>query len=152
MADINRGTCYLHFIDKYDLADKVADHYYHFFNNIMQGDLVNQPEHIIKVLHFIYQERDFYSQMINIPSLNFEDKISMTLERLLTNIPHLNDSLNNRFMPFLNLPQTYSFIVLIMTITNIIALWIKRDFQESPEKVAQMILSLAKAEKEMTNL
>lgn len=139
-AGVNRGTFYLNYLDKYDLDDAVTDYYYHFFSNILQGDLIEHPENITKALHFIYEERDFYSQVIALTSINMEKKISTTLESLLT-----NDRLKAHFMPFFNLPDPYGLKILTLTITNIITLWIKRNFQESPEEVTKIILTLAKA-------
>lgn len=63
-ADINRGTVYLHFIDKYDLLDKCIDSYIDDLLLYCKSDTTKQPDASALYHAFKYMEGNYENYQI----------------------------------------------------------------------------------------
>lgn len=139
-AQVNRGTFYLHYQDKYSLIEQVHREHVGYFLNTLEDDAMTQLDKIVQALCFLLAKRDFFRKIIQIEPLHFEDNAISMLQQIFEN----SNSFSKHFHPYLNLPEPYGLTTLTAAIIKIIIVWIERDFQESPEEIAHMLLSLTK--------
>lgn len=145
-AGINRGTFYTHYIDKYDLMDKLEMETINDLKAILLrpnvGD-VNDPLELIpyplilEALIYVKQDFDFISALAG-PGGDpqFVAMIKGILSELIES--KISQSIELEFKKE-NLPEDYAFEILLSSIVAIILLWIKKGGTESPEDIATMV-------------
>ena len=145
-AGINRGTFYTHYIDKYDLMDKLEMETINDLKAILLrpnvGD-VNDPLELIpyplilEALIYVKQDFDFISALAG-PGGDpqFVAMIKGILSELIES--KISQSTELEFKKE-NLPEDYALEILLSSIVAIILLWIKKDGTESPEDIATMV-------------
>jgi len=147
--DINRGTFYLHYKDKYDLLQQKEDEFIEESNKILNNVLKKLHKDFIlpsdkeillqvftPVYTYIKENADFLKAVLG-PNgdLNFQMKIKNTIEnRLVENI-----SLNNDIekMPIKYLAPFASSAQL-----GIIQKWLRSGMKETPEELADFASSI----------
>ena len=144
-AGINRGTFYTHYIDKYDLMDKLEMETINDLKAILLrpnvGD-VNDPLELIpyplilEALIYVKQDFDFISALAG-PGGDpqFVAMIKGILSELIES--KISQSTELEFKKE-NLPEDYALEILLSSIVAIILLWIKKGGTESPEDIATM--------------
>lgn len=145
-ARINRGTFYLHFVDKYDLLEQLEDETVSNLQSILLGereiakpklDEVFPPERIREALEFIKSDFDFISTIAGPggdPQLFA--KVKLIIGDLLdTGLTRINMQIvgNDTF------PETYAREMILSRAMAIIDLWLANGGKEAPELVANMI-------------
>ena len=145
-AGINRGTFYTHYIDKYDLMDKLEMETINDLKAILLrpnvGD-VNDPLELIpyplilEALIYVKQDFDFISALAG-PGGDpqFVAMIKGILSELIES--KICQSTELEFKKE-NLPEDYALEILLSSIVAIILLWIKKGGTESPEDIATMV-------------
>jgi AcrR family transcriptional regulator len=145
-AGINRGTFYTHYIDKYDLMDKLEMETINDLKAILLrpnvGD-VNDPlelipyPFILEALIYVKQDFDFISALAG-PGGDpqFVAMIKGILSELIES--KISQSTELEFKKE-NLPEDYALEILLSSIVAIILLWIKKGGTESPEDIATMV-------------
>ena len=150
-AGINRGTFYTHYIDKYDLMDKLEMDKLEMetINDLKAillrpnvGD-VNDPLELIpyplilEALIYVKQDFDFISALAG-PGGDpqFVAMIKGILSELIES--KISQSTELEFKKE-NLPEDYALEILLSSIVAIILLWIKKGGTESPEDIATMV-------------
>ena len=145
-AGINRGTFYTHYIDKYDLMDKLEMQTINDLKAILLrpnvGD-VNDPLELIpyplilEALIYVKQDFDFISALAG-PGGDpqFVAMIKGILSELIES--KISQSTELEFKKE-NLPEDYALEILLSSIVAIILLWIKKGGTESPEDIATMV-------------
>lgn len=145
-AGINRGTFYTHYIDKYDLMDKLEMETINdlkaFLLRPNVGD-VNDPLELIpyplilEALIYVKQDFDFISALAG-PGGDpqFVAMIKGILSELIES--KISQSTELEFKKE-NLPEDYALEILLSSIVAIILLWIKKGGTESPEDIATMV-------------
>lgn len=145
-AGINRGTFYTHYIDKYDLMDKLEMETINDLKAILLrpnvGD-VNDPLELIpyplilEALIYVKQDFDFISALAG-PGGDpqFVAMIKGILSELIES--KISQSTELEFKKE-NLPEDYALEILLSSIVAIILLWIKKGGTESPEDIATMV-------------
>lgn len=145
-AGINRGTFYTHYIDKYDLMDKLEMETINDLKAILLrpnvGD-VNDPLELIpyplilEALIYVKQDFDFISALAG-PGGDpqFVAMIKSILSELIES--KISQSTELEFKKE-NLPEDYALEILLSSIVAIILLWIKKGGTESPEDIATMV-------------
>ncbi|WP_296113192.1 TetR/AcrR family transcriptional regulator [uncultured Limosilactobacillus sp.] len=140
LAQINRSTFYLNYADKYDLLAKIEAKLFQNIHQILKLDKTNSyfdEASILAVLNYalanhrlvkVLTEGDLASQ---VESLLKQEIIAIVEEQL-----HVNFNQD----PIVNSP--YAREIFASSISAIIILWIKRDFQESVEEIMQILESL----------
>ena len=145
-AGINRGTFYTHYIDKYDLMDKLEMETINDLKAILLrpnvGD-VNDPLELIpyplilEALIYVKQDFDFISALAG-PGGDpqFVAMIKGILSELIES--KISQSTELEFKKE-NLPEDYALEILLSSIVAIILLLIKKGGTESPEDIATMV-------------
>lgn len=145
-AGINRGTFYTHYIDKYDLMDKLEMETINDLKAILLrpnvGD-VNDPLELIpyplilEALIYVKQDFDFISALAGRGGdPQFVAMIKGILSELIES--KISQSTELEFKKE-NLPEDYALEILLSSIVAIILLWIKKGGTESPEDIATMV-------------
>lgn len=145
-AGINRGTFYTHYIDKYDLMEKLEKETMDDLKSILlrpdEGD-INDPLELIpyplilEALIYVKQDFDFVSALASPGGdRQFVSMIKGILSELIES--KINQSTELEFKKE-NLPEDYAQEILLSSIVAIILLWIKKGAEESPEDIAKMI-------------
>ncbi|MCL1949912.1 MAG: TetR/AcrR family transcriptional regulator [Turicibacter sp.] len=146
----NRGTFYLHYLDKFDLLEKLEDDLLKGFKEKFEagvgktyGLCLMHPDTIVSAMNFALKNNLFIKALIseNGP-LGFIEKFKLMLrEHLRTQRAYLT-TLSRRFG---NVPKEYAEEILLARVTSILALWMKKDVseKEEPRTIADMIVRFA---------
>ena len=74
-AGINRGTFYLHYLDKEDLAQSISDEVTQRFTAILDRKKLLTADRIVEALYDIKAERVFFKTISQISFVNFPKKV-----------------------------------------------------------------------------
>lgn len=146
-SNINRGTFYLHYIDKYDLMEKLEMEAIDDLKEILLLD--KNPNHLEDPIELIpydailqalqYVQRDF--SFIQALAGEDGDPHFMQMVKDIMNeliVSKLDQSKSLQFKKK-ELPDDYAKEILLSSIVGVISLWIKKGGIESPEEIAKMI-------------
>ena len=148
-SEINRGTFYLHYVDKYDLMEKLEMEVIYDLKQIMLLDTyansinIEEPlnlipyDRIVNALYYIKDDFSFFSALSgkggdhNFQTL-IKDVLKETVQANIDQVDYLQFSKKG-------IPEDYAIEILLSGIIAIIMVWIKKGGVESPEKIGQMI-------------
>ncbi|WP_414051958.1 TetR/AcrR family transcriptional regulator [Macrococcus animalis] len=144
-ADINRGTFYLHYIDKYELLEVIENEMIERIitlqqtmdiNKIIQENNLFQEMYIKKIMYILKEDKLFFKVMLH-PSLNttFEYKFRKIIQE---NFERLIDLEYIQGVPF-----KYYFSFISSAQIGVIKQWVRTDMQESPEEIASFAYEMA---------
>ncbi|MEG0689486.1 MAG: TetR-like C-terminal domain-containing protein [Hungatella sp.] len=138
MADINRGTFYLHYKDVFDLMEQIEtellDELEHVLKRCQPGDLLTKPTGIFTEVYSLVKENsDIVAILIGENGdLNFVNRLNhIVREKCLKDWMDLFCAKDS-----LSFDAYYSFIV--AGCIGIVQYWLKTNMQESPEQLAAM--------------
>lgn len=145
-AKINRGTFYLHYVDKIDLLEQLETDvlldleviFEKYDKGIAEDPIEIIPyEAILEALKYVRNDFAFVSALMNISG---NSKMRERLKQLIreTIQKQISGSENLSFQMG-NLPPDYAQEILLSGILSIILLWIKKGTLETPEEIAAMI-------------
>lgn len=136
LADINRGTFYLHYDDIYDMLHKIEDEMFQEFNDIMEQEpAVTRPlsSHgsLLEFFRFLDRHRDLARVMIG-PHGD------------LTFVNRLKDQIEKRTLQFLESAQSdanYEYLCsfIITGCVGVVETWLKEPDPQSPEEMAEIL-------------
>ena len=145
-ARINRGTFYLHFVDKYDMLEKLEDE---LISRLEQALLASPPEYaatavdlvpyetILGALTLVSEDFDFVRAISGRGGdPDFSPKLKHVIEDLLDQgLARTGSTLRDDAQ----MPLPYARELAISHVLCIISLWLERGGTESPEQVARMV-------------
>lgn len=149
ISEINRGTFYLHYVDKYDLMEKLEMDVIYDLKQLMVSDTdtsavnLDSPldlvpySQIVKALYYIKNDFDFISAISgkggdhNFPTL-VKDVLRETVQANIEQVDSLHFSKKG-------ISEDYAIEILLSGIIAIIMLWIRKGGIESPEEIGRMI-------------
>jgi len=148
-ADINRGTFYLHYKDKYDLLEQKEDEILNGFIIIVNNIVENHPKNFILpankeiLLHiftniyiFAKENADFMRVVLGANGdLNFQMKIRNTIETRMVEAISINSDIEK--MPIKYLAPFASSAQL-----GIIQKWLKSGMKETPGELAAFVSNI----------
>jgi len=151
-SKINRGTFYLHYLDKYDLLQQLEDELLAGFKETFEGKGASRPTH----------ERHFMSYEIIMNSLHYALDNYLMIRALISErgdfgfIEDFKLLLRNHlrkkaiYFPTINsmfgdIPMDYAEEILLSRTTSILLLWLKKGSVEPPELIANLIIKAATA-------
>lgn len=144
-ADINRGTFYLHYVDKFELLESIENEMLQRFIELQQSmdlsaviheDDLFQEVFIKKVMSILKEDKLFFKVMLH-PNLNttFEYKFRKMIQ---SNFERMSDLEEIEGIPF-----NYYFTFVSSAQMGVIKQWVKTDMQESPEDIAKYAYEMA---------
>ena len=145
-AGINRGTFYLHYVDKYDLLEKLEEDLLNDLTEILLKKYDNhfdKPKEIIpyqailSALYYVKEDFDFIQVLVSENGdMSFVNRFKELLKRTLEQGILKDNALNYSKQ---GLPEDYANEILLSGVTSVILLWIKKDGIETPEEIAHII-------------
>lgn len=146
-SKINRGTFYLHYLDKYDLMEKLEEQAINDLKQILLFDKntenLNDPielipyDAILKALIYVKNDFDFIKTLASDGGdPNFILMIKEILSQMIDSKIQQSEKLT--FSQKM-LPEDYAREILLSSMVAILVLWIKKDAAESPEEIAVTI-------------
>lgn len=135
MADVNRSTFYLYYKDVYDLMEKIEDELYEELNSQVtksQG-FIPSADYLRRIFEIIYKNRDLARVVFGKHgNKEFLKKVSTVYrDRTVTDWKKMSDRVDEAALDYLYTFSTYTSI-------GVIERWIEKDFQETPEVLAQI--------------
>ena len=146
-SNINRGTFYLHYIDKYDLLEQLENKLIEDLTRILLKDNgtvnFNDPlsiipyDCILDTLYYVKSDFEFVQALVGKGGDPFfVEKFKKILEQLIFSMVEKSDKLK---FSLKGIPQDYANEILLASVTSIILLWMKKGGVESPEEIAEML-------------
>ncbi|MGN1385035.1 MAG: TetR/AcrR family transcriptional regulator [Bacillus sp. (in: firmicutes)] len=145
-AKINRGTFYLHYVDKIDLLEQLETDvlldleviFEKYDKGIAEDPIEIIPyEAILEALKYVRNDFAFVSALMNIggnskTTERLKQLIRETIQKQISRSENLSFQMGN-------LPPDYAQEILLSGILSIILLWIRKGAVETPEEIAAMI-------------
>ena len=137
-AGINRGTFYLHYLDKFDLIETLKEEIITQLRKNFE-ETTNTRDLLITNLSYLQQNHDLIYAVSQSHYLNFRETIREFMLSILTNDQH---KLQTEHFLKENFPisEKYALEVFLSSIEGIISLWISSGTKETPEEMTNMIL------------
>lgn len=146
-AEINRGTFYLHYQDKYDLMDKCQQEIMYQMSNIAKtilskGVLDSETAFSLAISLFEYlsQNADFMKAVLGPKGdLSFQIKIKEFMRKTL-----FEDSEQNSFIKqgALLVPGEYLTSYIVSAHLGVIQQWLQHGGKESPQEMAPILSTM----------
>lgn len=142
LADINRGTFYLHYSDVYDMLGKIEEELFREFNDILERDLAGAgaspviPRPVLLDLFiFLGRNRDLSRVLIGPHGdLAFLNRLKELVKEKLRMM------MNNAECSVEHFDYLYSFMV--SGCTGVIECWLNQETPASPEEIASYCSAL----------
>lgn len=143
-ADINRGTFYLHYEDKYTLLSDMEDEYISEIWSLTQFN-ANSPETIAdefinntltKILQHIADNMDFYHTILQLDRKSkLEDKIYFLIKENMQKYISVNNEIDG-------IPEMYFYSYVAGATISIIKYWIQDEHRISVDELTQHIFKI----------
>lgn len=138
-AGVNRSTFYAHYLDKYDLLDKIEDNLIDEITQISAFSDIDRNFQAIQsnvedILMFIYEKRELF-QIMTDPDLGsaFKNKISHVIDRRWQK--HYEKEI-------FTVPTKYVQDAFVGMLAHLIFEWVQNDFSETVEELSSIICTL----------
>ncbi len=136
-SQINRGTFYLHYLDKYDLVEKLEEEILTNIQQIFDQPVAKGEENplipdrlILNALYYVKDDLAFIKALVE---ENGDPKFVSTFKKLLTNTVKKYIAHEKNQLPIEKIPNDYAEEILLSSTISILLLWIKKGGKESPE-------------------
>ena len=145
-AGINRGTFYAHYVDKYELMEKLEMEIIYDLKQILIRSEEGDPNDPVELIPYslileslVYVKHDF-AFISAIAGKGGDPQFITMVKEILSELitTKIAQSPELEFKKE-NLPEDYAQEILLSSIVGIILLWIKKGAKETPEEIAQMI-------------
>ena len=142
-AGVNRGTFYLHYVDKFDMMDQLIDE---ILQNILTLLKEGNPQtkedalpSIVKIFEYLKEDFDFIHAM-TLNRFNYTTKlIHDFLYELTKQITPIQETIQSVYP----LPADYATEVFIYSNSAIFIHWIQKGAVESPEEIAKIFFRMS---------
>ena len=141
-AGVNRGTFYLHYVDKFDMVDQLIDE---ILQNILlllkEGNPKNKEEAlpgIVKIFEYLKEDFDFIHAM----TLNRFNYTSKLVHDFLFELTKQLGPIKKNIEMVYPLPDDYAQEVFIYSNSAIFFHWIQKGGVETPEEIAKIFLRM----------
>lgn len=150
-AGINRGTFYLHYVDKYDLLDKLENDSIEDLRKMLLNVNIEKLSNLdevfpypilVEALNYVRNDFDFIS---NLASENGDPKFNEKFKAILTSLLKARTKdIDKTLISKTGIPIEYIYEILVCLPMSVILLWIKNGCVESPKKIAKIIRIVGK--------
>ena len=141
-AGVNRGTFYLHYVDKFDMMDKLIDD---ILQNILTLLKEGQPQDkqeafpgIVKIFEYLKEDFDFVHAM----TLNRFNYTAKLVHDFLLELTRQIGPIKKNIEMVYPLPDDYAQEVFIYSNSAIFFHWIQKGGVETPEEIAKIFLRM----------
>ena len=148
LAGINRGTFYLHYLDKFDLRQRLIDDTIADLTQILitgpddegRGPVSEEDgfesESIAEALRYVKREYAFFDALSRSGNdMQMYDRVKDVLKQmLLEQAARVGAELS-----YSGIPRDYALEILVSAVSSIIWLWIRRGCKETPERICAII-------------
>ena len=146
-ANINRGTFYLHYLDKYDLLDQLEKDVIEDLEEILltnsELEKTDDPIELIpyeKILEALYYIKEDYHFIEALAGDGGDPNFIQNIENVISEmIQSKIEETDNQLRSEDYLPADYAEKIFLSSVVTIIDLWIEKGTYESPEQIARII-------------
>ncbi|MCI1935919.1 MAG: TetR/AcrR family transcriptional regulator C-terminal domain-containing protein [Bifidobacteriaceae bacterium] len=145
-AGINRGTFYLHYVDKEDLKNSLEDEAINTINERLFDNESTDPDDPVEVipydailaaLRYIKEDAEFIKAIVGPRGdhsfmSRFRDSLGTMIEKQVSSSSKLQFSM-------IGFPRDYALRVMLAGIVAVVELWLNKGAEESPEEIARLI-------------
>ena len=136
-AGINRGTFYLHYVDKYDMFEQMKmDMMQELDSLFVEGSPVKV--NFLNVLTAIKENYDFIYALSQSCCSDFRKLVRSFTLHALDDTPHAKEHIISDFQ----VPYKYGLEIFIATIESVIVTWLESGTKEEPIEIGTIILSV----------
>lgn len=136
-AGINRGTFYLHYVDKYDMFEQMKmDMMQELDSLFVEGSPVKV--NFLNVLTAIKDNYDFIYALSQSCCSDFRKLVRSFTLHALDDTPHSKEHIISDFQ----VPYKYGLEIFIATIESVIVTWLESGAKEEPIEIGTIILSV----------
>ena len=136
-AGINRGTFYLHYVDKQDMFNQLKSELLGELGELFATSTVNRANFLAS-LQYIQDNYDFIYALMQMDYQEFHFLMKNFTLQLLDDTPHAKDHLVNKFQ----VPYKYAVEIFAATIEAVITTWLSTGAKEEPIEIATVVLSV----------
>lgn len=137
-AGINRGTFYLHYVDKNDMFDQMKLEMIQELDSLfIEGSPVKV--NFLNVLAAIKENYDFIYALSQSSCPDFRELVRSFTLHALEDTPHAKEHIIADFQ----VPYKYGLEIFIATIESVIVTWLESGAKEDPIEIATIILSIS---------
>ena len=137
-AGINRGTFYLHYVDKNDMFDQMKLEMMQELDSLfIEGSPVKV--NFLNVLAAIKENYDFIYALSQSSCPDFRKLVRSFTLHALEDTPHAKEHIIADFQ----VPYKYGLEIFIATIESVIVTWLESGAKEDPIEIATIILSIS---------
>ena len=136
-AGINRGTFYLHYVDKQDMFNQLKSELLGELGELFATSTVNRANFLAS-LQYIQDNYDFIYALMQMDYQEFHFLMKNFALQLLDDTPHAKDHLVNKFQ----VPYKYAVEIFAATIEAVITKWLSTGAKEEPIEIATVVLSV----------
>ncbi|UPQ85163.1 TetR/AcrR family transcriptional regulator [Ignavigranum ruoffiae] len=147
-AQINRGTFYLHYIDKFDLIEKLETEAINDLSAILlaepEKEALTSPIELFPyslILQTMYYIKDNYAFIATMTQQGHNQEFMEQFKNILKQL--IQQKLDRHHIQLANvsgLSVEYADEILSSSILAIVTLWVRRELKETPEEIAEMIV------------
>ncbi len=147
-ADINRGTFYMHYVDKFDLRDQLLDDVIADLTSI----LISEPrddggtldvediitcQSLISAMRYIKQDYAFFDAITSSGNdMQLYERVKAVIKQLLLGqVSRLRKAPDG--IP--GIPWEYATEILVSSTSSVLWMWLRRGCKESPETISAII-------------
>lgn len=147
-ANINRGTFYLHYVDKFDLLDKYEDELFEKIQAVIDRNIVNMETieqllisrypTLVQLFECLYTEQELLQVVLNTKGIfSIQERIKAFFvefinEKVLSKLPTVT----------LHYPLEFFGLYIASMYIAILQYWLQQNMKQTPEQLAKMMMDL----------
>lgn len=146
-AEINRSTFYLHYVDKFDLLNKLEDDLLAGIRNIALDIPVNviasrgfEDERVfsgmLRIAQYIQENRRIFTLLM---SENGDPAFTSKLGKFIKSVWY-----EKKVLDMLTIPQQYALAAVVGIMSSLISEWLKSGLRETPEDYMRIVTNIIK--------
>lgn len=144
-ANINRGTFYLHYVDKYEMLEKYEQELFEKLHHVAveylkDNDTMDEFLHtryptIAHVFHCLQEEQELLAILLKTRGFfSFQDRVKHTFIDMFRN--HIPSKVSEHQLSY---PIEFLALFASATLISVIQYWLQSDMKQTPEQLAQMV-------------
>lgn len=138
-ANINRGTFYLHYLDKFDLIEKIVEEVkVKLYSILIKENRASDEEALNEALIYIQSEYELFQTLENSSAAAIFDEAEYFLSELFLRDPYFKKELITNC----KIPEDYLIKSFCSAVTAIVIQWINNNCKESPKEISKILTTI----------